>query len=59
MGRWNADVIERQLAHQKQDATRRAYTHAAEYWKERVEMMQVWADHLDSLCKLQLKLAAE
>jgi hypothetical protein len=23
------------------------YTHAAEYWAERCEMMQVWADQLD------------
>ena len=27
----------------------RAYMHAAEFWSERVEMMQVWADHLDQL----------
>ena len=26
-----------------------AYMHAAEFWNERVEMMQVWADHLDRL----------
>jgi hypothetical protein len=23
--------------------------HAAEFWSERVEMMQAWADHLDQL----------
>ena len=28
---------------------RRAYMHAAEFWSERVEMMQVWADYLDQL----------
>jgi len=28
---------------------RRAYMHAAEFWNERVEMMQVWADYLDQL----------
>lgn len=49
MGRWNKDAIERQLAHQEQDDVRRAYMHAAEFWAERVEMMQVWADHLDEL----------
>ena len=49
MGRWNPDAIERQLAHQENNSVRRAYTHAAEYWKERCEMMQVWADHLDQL----------
>jgi integrase len=47
MSRWNPDAIERQLAHQESNAVRRAYTHAAEYWSERCEMMQVWADQLD------------
>jgi integrase len=49
MGRWNPDAIERQLAHQEANVVRRAYTHSAEYWSERVEMMQVWADYLDRL----------
>jgi integrase len=49
MGRWNPDAIERQLAHQEANAVRRAYTHNAEFWPERVQMMQVWADHLDGL----------
>jgi integrase len=49
MGRWNPDAIERQLAHQEANAVRRAYTHAAEYWPERVLMMQAWADYLDEL----------
>jgi integrase len=48
MGRWNPDVIERQLAHEEQDAVRAAYN-AAQHWRERVEMMQVWADYLDGL----------
>jgi integrase len=47
MGRWSSDAIERQLAHQEANAVRRAYTHAAEFWAERCEMMQVWADMLD------------
>jgi len=47
MGRWNPDAIERQLAHQEPNSVRRAYTHAAEYWGERCEMMQAWADQLD------------
>jgi hypothetical protein len=47
MGRWNADAIERQLAHQEMNDVRRAYTHAAEYWAERQEIMQIWADQLD------------
>lgn len=47
IGRWNSDAIERQLAHQEANSVRRAYTHAAEFWAERCEMMQVWADQLD------------
>jgi len=49
MGRWNADAIERQLAHQESNTVRGAYTHSAEYWSERVLMMQAWADYLDEL----------
>jgi integrase len=49
MGRWNPDAIERQLGHEEQNAVRRAYTHGAEYWSERVAMMQAWADYLDEL----------
>jgi integrase len=49
MGCWNPDAIERQLAHQESDDVRRAYMHAAEYWPERVKMMQAWADYLDEL----------
>jgi integrase len=49
MGRWNPDAIERQLSHQEPNAVRRAYTHATEYWAERVEMMQAWSDYLDQL----------
>jgi integrase len=49
MGCWNPDAIERQLAHQESDDVRRAYLHAAEYWLERVRMMQAWADYLDEL----------
>jgi integrase len=49
MGRWSPDAIERQLAHQEQNAVRRAYTHAAEFWSERVQMMQAWSDYLDGL----------
>jgi integrase len=49
MGRWNPDAIEKQLAHQEEDEVRLAYMHAAEFWNERVEMMQAWADYLDQL----------
>ena len=47
-GKWSADVIERALGHQDADAVRRAYARS-EYWKERVEMNQWWADYLDAL----------
>jgi integrase len=46
---WKPDAVERQLAHQEANAVRRAYTHAADYWSERVSMMQAWADYLDGL----------
>jgi integrase len=46
---WNPDAVERQLAHQEANAVRRAYTHGADYWFERVQMMQAWADCLDGL----------
>jgi integrase len=42
------DVIERQLAHQEQNAVRAAYNRA-EYLLERRAMMKQWADHLDVL----------
>ena len=33
----------------EENDVRRAYMHAAEFWSERIEMMQVWADYLDHL----------
>lgn len=47
-GKWSADAIERALAHQEQNAVRRAYARG-EHWDERVRMAQWWADHLDVL----------
>jgi integrase len=47
-GRFSADAIERQLAHQDKNAVRRIYMRA-EFWAERVEMMQFWSDHLEEL----------
>jgi integrase len=52
MGCWNADAIERQLAHMDSNQVRAAYARG-QYWDERVRMMQFWSDHLD-----QLKAAA-
>lgn len=45
---FNADVIERQLAHCERNAIRGAYNRA-EYISERKRMMQHWADDLDKL----------
>ena len=45
---FNADWIERQLAHGPRDKIRAAYN-AAQYLPERRRMMQAWADYLDVL----------
>ena len=42
------DVIELQLAHQERDEVSASYNWAT-YLKERRELMQAWADHLDHL----------
>lgn len=47
-GKWHADAIERQLAHEDANAVRKVYART-EFWEERVRMMQWWADHLDDL----------
>jgi len=46
---FNRDAIERQLAHQERNKVRGAYTHHAEYLKERKKIMQWWANYLDDL----------
>ena len=45
---WNRDAIERQLAHIEGNDVRAAYNYA-DYLTERRQMMQAWADYLDSL----------
>jgi integrase len=45
---YRPDVIERQLAHKERNAVRASYNQA-QYLEERRQMMQVWADHIDSL----------
>lgn len=45
---WAPDVIERQLAHVEGNSVRAAYNYA-EYLPQRREMMQAWADWLDTL----------
>jgi integrase len=47
-GLWNADAIERQLAHVDNDSVRRAYARA-DFWKERVRMMKWWADRCEKM----------
>lgn len=43
---FHGDWIEAQLAHQDGNAVRRIYNRS-EYWEERVQMMQWWADFID------------
>jgi integrase len=47
---WNADAIERQLAHSERNSIRAAYNYA-ELLPERRKMMQWWADYLDTLAR--------
>ena len=44
---WDADVIERQLAHIERNQVRAAYHHA-QYLEERAKLMQWWADFIDA-----------
>ncbi len=45
---WLGDAIERQLAHGEKDQVRAAYNYA-KHLPKRVQMMQAWADYLDTL----------
>ena len=45
---YRREVIERQLAHKEKDKIQAAY-HRAEFLKERKEMLQAWADYIDTL----------
>ena len=45
---FRSDVIERQLAHGDRNKVRASYNHA-QYLPERKQMMQWWADYIDSL----------
>ena len=47
-GGFDSKYTSKQLAHDIDDKTERAYNRA-EYWDVRVEMMQAWADYLDAL----------
>ena len=46
---FNPDAIERQLSHMERDGVRAAYIHHARYLDERRQMMDWWANYLDSL----------
>lgn len=50
-GLFNYDAIERQLAHEEENAVRAAYN-KAKYMVERRKLMQWWADRLDELCSV-------
>jgi hypothetical protein len=45
---FRSEVIEHQLAHVERNKTKAAYNRAG-YLKERCQMMQAWADYIDSL----------
>jgi integrase len=47
-GQWESDVIERQLAHAPRNRVRATYNRA-QYWPERVQLMQWYANYLDEL----------
>lgn len=47
-GLWQEDAVERQMSHKERNKVRLAYTHMAEFMKERRLMMQWWADYLDA-----------
>lgn len=44
--KFRADVVEKQLSHEYKNQVRGAYLDHAEFWDERVEMMQWWGDFL-------------
>lgn len=45
------DVIDRQLAHRERKQVFAAYSHHAQFMKERTQMMQAWADYVDRMQK--------
>ena len=45
---FNSDFVEMQLAHVEGNKVKAAYNHA-QHLKQRTEMMQWWADYLDTL----------
>ncbi len=51
--RYDSEVIERQLAHKPSGTLGAAYDRT-EFLEERQEMMQDWADYIDSICSNQV-----
>jgi integrase len=58
MNIWNADAIERQLAHSPRNKVRASYNYA-QFLPERRVMLQVWADYLDGLRQKKIMTPAE
>jgi integrase len=55
---WDRDAIERHIAHKDKDAIRAIYNDA-DYWDERVRMVQWWSDYLDRLkASISIQVAA-
>jgi len=50
---YNSDVIEAALAHQDEDKVRRAYNRA-QYWPERIKLLQEWANLIEGFKKQAL-----
>lgn len=46
---YRPDIIDKQLAHRERKQVFAAYSHHAQFMRERAEMMQAWADYLDAL----------
>jgi len=55
---FHPDAIERQLSHEQNDEIRAAYNRA-EHIKERIKIMQWWADELDEMQRSNSSVAAE
>lgn len=47
-GGYPKDVLKKQLSHEPESRVEAAYNRA-EYWPQRVEVMQAWADYLDAV----------
>ena len=56
--RFSREAIERQLSHLEKGQTNQAY-HRADYMEERREMLQAWADYIDSLMEQEIPQAGD